>query len=327
MSYEREALLKRALGAAGQRQQQQVPGADHVSVADLRRGFPVAAARLREAAAVTAREGSTALDAVVSEMAMGLVGKDDAVLPARECPETLLLDLDALRRAQNELQRLCVSSAAYLSIAHFPERRHVLEGGSDPNGSPPRKDAVARALHGALGTQEISVSSVGIAVAAILRSAGSAPAADTAEVVAGALTGVAHKDNPVLSLSTKHIRRALFLLLVNKLRSKQGRRFSHAVDREFEALQRKVRDTPGSMQRGAILHVNPEAMAPLGETGINDAWASPHAWKEALIKAGLRDVPSIHAAVDTFAESLSDVLALNLSVCEGIYTRLLSDSM
>jgi len=95
VSYEREALLKRALGAAGQRQQQQVPGADHVSVADLRRGFPVAAARLREAAAVTAREGSTALDAVVSEMAMGLVGKDDAVLPARECPETLLLDLDA----------------------------------------------------------------------------------------------------------------------------------------------------------------------------------------------------------------------------------------
>jgi len=97
------------------------------------------------------------------------------------------------------------------------------------------------------------------------------------------------------------------------------------VDREFEDLQRKVRESklPPSMQRGAKLQVNPETIAPASGTSAN--WSSPLAWRDALAKAGLRDVQKLHSAMDAFTKSLGDILALNLSVCEGIYTSLLSD--
>ena len=176
------------------------------------------------------------------------------------------------------------------------------------------------------------MSSVGAAVGRALVAAGGAQA-DAEVIVSSALGGVANPDNPVMGLMTKHMRRAVYLLLVSKLRSKQGWRFRHAVDREFEDLQRKVREArvPPVMQRGARLQVNPEAMAPpRGGTGGSSPgseadWASPHAWKECLAKVGLRDVTKIHTVVEAFADALSDVLALNLGVCESIYARLLRD--
>ena len=325
VAYEREALLRRTLGVE---QVQEVLDVDRVQAADLRRCMPVTTSCLREAAIVTSSEAGTALDAVLSEMVMCLIGKSDAVLPASQCPETLLLDLDALRGAQNEMQRLCAASAAFISIAHFPERRHILQG---PDGES-RKDVVVHAIYEALGAEQVSLSSVGAAVGRALVAAGGAQA-DAEAIVSSALGGVANPDNPVMGLMTKHMRRAVYLLLVSKLRSKQGWRFRHAVDREFEDLQRKVREArvPPVMQRGARLQVNPEAMAPpRGGTGGSSPgseadWASPHAWKECLAKVGLRDVTKIHTVVEAFADALSDVLALNLGVCESIYARLLRD--